>query len=398
MSGDVWRRNLTVLWTGQYISTAGLTVVVPFLPFYMEQLGVEGSARQLWAGVALSAPAVTLALAAPLWGRLGDQHGRKLMVVRALFGIGVSMLLMGLATGPLQFVVYRLAQGAFGGVVDAAAAFAGAATPSEGRGRALGQLQTATAAGALTGPLAGGVLADTIGLRAALLAAAALTVASGLVAAAVLDEPRRVAPVASVSRPKPQAIRELVRSPVARAFLLSGLAASTSVYALIVVFAPHVRGLLDNPQHAGSWVGSLQAVTWAASIVGALWWGKRNDFGRVERNLMVAMVGGAVAVGLQAVVTPVGALVPIRLAQGFFFSAVAPCLFLEVSRSAGEDHQGAYLGTANSVLVVGRILGGLVGALVSSLISTSASIAVIAAVFGLGIIAASAAVHSGRGR
>lgn len=141
------RRNFRVLWATQFISTAGLTVAVPLLPFYLETLGVFGGENHWWTGLCLSAPAITLFLASPLWGKVGDRWGRKWMVVRAVFGLSASMILMGFAQTAWHLLLFRLIQGAFGGVVDAAAAFASSEAPAEKQGRTFGSFQGATAAG-----------------------------------------------------------------------------------------------------------------------------------------------------------------------------------------------------------------------------------------------------------
>lgn len=101
---SVWRTNFRVLWCGQFFAIAGLTVMVPLLPFYLEQLGAsDPQSVRFWTGLALAAPAFSLGLASPLWGKLGDRWGRKWMVVRALFGLGVSVCCMGVVQTPLQF-------------------------------------------------------------------------------------------------------------------------------------------------------------------------------------------------------------------------------------------------------------------------------------------------------
>lgn len=91
------------------MAIAGLTVLVPLLPIYiasLKQLNIFEI--QLWSGIAIAAPAITTMLASPLWGKLGDRLSRKWMVLRALFGLGLCLLLMAFCTTPFQFVLVRL--------------------------------------------------------------------------------------------------------------------------------------------------------------------------------------------------------------------------------------------------------------------------------------------------
>jgi len=370
VSPEPSRLNFRVLWTGQLLAIAGLTVMVPFLPFYMEDLGVHGAEARLWSGLALAAPAVTLLVAAPLWGRLGDHVGRKWMMVRALAGLALSLVLMGFAATPLQFLLCRLFQGACGGVVDAAAAFASAEAPQGTRGRVLGGLQSATAVGSLSGPLLGGPLVDAWGLRPLLLATGLLTGLSALATLWLLRETRRTGP-AGAPPPVLGALLGVLRHRQTRAFALAGLCAQAGVYGLVTVFAPHVRALLAEPGQAATWVGGLQAATWAAGAVGAPWWGRRNDTGAVEPRFAVAALGCAVGVALQGLSLPVGWLLPLRALQGFCFSALAQSVLLRLGREVSAEHQGVQMGVANTFLTLGQIAGAAAGALLAGLLTPS---------------------------
>ena len=79
-----WRRNLAVCVFGSFTTLVSLTLVVPFLPLYVEQLGVQGQASIAeWSGACFAAAFFTAGLVAPLWGKLADRYGRKLMLIRA---------------------------------------------------------------------------------------------------------------------------------------------------------------------------------------------------------------------------------------------------------------------------------------------------------------------------
>lgn len=388
------RRAFAALWLGQFVSVAGLTVVVPLLPFYLAELGTAPGRVPWWTGVSLAAPAVTQVLAGPLWGWVGDRYGRKPMVVRALAGLAVSVGLMALAVTPAQFLACRLLQGLFGGVVPASATFASSFAAPGRRGRALGGLFTATGAGALVGPLLGGLLAGRYGFGALFAGVAALLAVAVVAAAALLTEPSHEP---RQDRPGLAAVRQvtgrLFRARQLRSLLLAGLAGQAATYALVVVFAPRVGQLTGSVGEATAWVGALQAATWAASLAGAPWWGARNDRSRPPRSFAWAAAGCALAVTLQAVPAGPELLLPLRLLQGLCFAALAQSVLHVVGRSVPGPAHGAGLGVTNSLLELGQVLGPLFGALAASLLPPPAAFTTIGGLF---VLAAALALRSAR--
>src|SRR5271154_1436975 len=111
-----WRRNLVVVVLGSFTTIVAMTLLLPFLPLYVEQLGVTDHAAIVqWSGIAYGATFLTAALTAPLWGRLGDRYGRKLMLIRASLGMAVAMSLIGLSQNVYELVGIRLLAGLLGG-------------------------------------------------------------------------------------------------------------------------------------------------------------------------------------------------------------------------------------------------------------------------------------------
>ncbi len=89
-----WRRTLYTIWLTEFIAVLGFNFVLPFIPYYIQELGVTGQQQvALWAGLATSLMSLGFAIMAPIWGTLADQHGRKLMVERAMFGGAVILRL-----------------------------------------------------------------------------------------------------------------------------------------------------------------------------------------------------------------------------------------------------------------------------------------------------------------
>ena len=162
-----WQRNVYAIWVAQFLAMVGLTLIVPFLPFYLRTLGVATTEDvERWSGFLFAAPFLVQTLAAPLWGVLGDRYGRKMMVLRAMLGIGVTNMLSAAVGNAGQLVALRAVQGGVSGFVAAGNALVTATIPPDRMGAALGLLQTSLTGGGIIGPLVGGALADLVGHRA----------------------------------------------------------------------------------------------------------------------------------------------------------------------------------------------------------------------------------------
>src|SRR5579871_191075 len=162
-----WKRNLLVCFLGSVTTIVAMTLLLPFLPLYVEQLGVTDHAAIVqWSGIAYGATFFTAALTAPLWGVLADRYGRKLMLVRASLGMAIAMSLIGMATNVWQLVALRLLAGLLGGYSSASMVLVATQTPKSRSGWALGVLSSGIMAGNLVGPLIGGFLPPLIGIRA----------------------------------------------------------------------------------------------------------------------------------------------------------------------------------------------------------------------------------------
>src|SRR3984885_8175562 len=104
-----WQQNLAVCVFGSFTTIVAMTLLLPFLPLYVEELGVSDHAAVVqWSGAAFGATYLSAALVAPLWGRLADRYGRKLMLIRASLGMAVAISLTGMAHNVWELVGLRL--------------------------------------------------------------------------------------------------------------------------------------------------------------------------------------------------------------------------------------------------------------------------------------------------
>src|SRR5438874_542590 len=185
-----WERTAWIAATTQFFTLVGFGLGLPFLPMYVQALGVTDRAQvALWSGVVSGSAALTMAVLAPVWGVLADRYGRKPMLVRSMLGGAIVIGAMGFVGDVWQLEAVRLVQGAVTGSQAAAAALVAAATPTHQVGFALGLVSTAVQVGNTIGPVIGGVSVGSLGFRGSFVLGGALLLIGGLMAIFWVDEP-----------------------------------------------------------------------------------------------------------------------------------------------------------------------------------------------------------------
>ena len=168
-----WQRNVYAVTAASFLGYTGFTVVMPFLPLFIGQLGVSDTgAIAVWTGISLGVTPGLTAVLAPAWGKLGDRFGRKIMVERSLVSFVVLMAAMAFVTRPWHVVALRIVQGLFAGYGSLSVAMAAESAPRDRMPAAIGLVQTAQRLGPGVGPVIGGLLAGVFGLRPAFIVTA----------------------------------------------------------------------------------------------------------------------------------------------------------------------------------------------------------------------------------
>jgi DHA1 family multidrug resistance protein-like MFS transporter len=187
-----WRRNQAAITAAAFVGFAGFTLVMPFLPLYFRELGVtEIGEISLWTGVTLGISPAIAALTGPLWGRVGDRFGNKLLIQRSLVSFIVVMTSMAFVTSPWQLFALRALQGFFAGYGPLTLSMAALSAPRDKMAAAIGTVQTAQRMGPALGPVIGGFLAPAVGLRNAFLVAAGFYAVALVMITTLYREPAR---------------------------------------------------------------------------------------------------------------------------------------------------------------------------------------------------------------
>ncbi len=161
-----WRKTIFFIWVAQILSISGFSFALPFIPFYIQEMGItDKDSVKLWSGILMAVATFSLALASPIWGALGDRYGRKKMLLRAMGSGVVIMIGMSYAQSVEHLVILRIAQGLFTGTMAMSMIFAAATAPQERSGSTLGFIHTANFIGFFFGPMLGGFAAQMVGYR-----------------------------------------------------------------------------------------------------------------------------------------------------------------------------------------------------------------------------------------
>jgi MFS family permease len=167
----------------------GFTLVMPFLPLYFHQLGVERVGEvAMWSGLSLGVTPALTALLSPFWGRLADRYGRKIMVERSLASFVVIMAATAFVTRAWHVLALRAIQGLFAGYGSLTLTMGADSAPEGRMAQSIGLVQTAQRLGPALGPVFGGTLAALVGLRHAFLVAAAFYAISVILVFILYDE------------------------------------------------------------------------------------------------------------------------------------------------------------------------------------------------------------------
>jgi EmrB/QacA subfamily drug resistance transporter len=169
------------------------TILATGLPVIASDLGSVSDVSWVVTAYVVAAAATT-----PLWGKLGDRHGRKLLLEVALCVFIAASALCGAAQDITQLIFLRLIQGAAaGGLMTLAMAAVGDLVAPRERGRYQGYIAATFAVATIVGPLIGGVLVDHASWRWVFLVNLPLGVAALIALAARLPAP----PVERPGRP-----------------------------------------------------------------------------------------------------------------------------------------------------------------------------------------------------
>ena len=374
---ELWKRNLLIIWPTQFLSFASFTMILPFAPFYMQEMGVRDPARlTILVAIYAAAGPACLFVASPFWGSMADRFGRKLMVLRSHAAAAVVLAGMGMVGSPLYLIVFRMFQGLATGTVTAAQIMVAHTTPARRNGAAFGILGSAQNCGAMMGLAGGGILSHAYGYRVPCFVAAAC---QGLAFVLVLVGTRdtKIEPTIR-AKGDPTLLAELRHA-------LPLLALISIVIILKRLDEPYfplfVQLLRFEEGDAALWTGWAGAAAGLAALIAGILCGHLADTVEVAVLVVAACIGAAFLLFLHPFLVGMGWLMAVRFGYGFVWGGLDTLVHVGLAKGTPENRRGITFGWAGSARSVGLMFGPIGGGLIVGAVGIRALFPIVAVLY-----------------
>lgn len=360
---ETWKRTVYISLVCVFCTAFGVSQLAPILPLYFHNLGVQTpEAMSLWSGLATGATYIIVCLAAPFWGRVADKKGRKITLIRSSFGMALCNILIAFQTTPEGVVLIRLVQGLVSGFYSASITLIASESPIERTGWALGLLASANLAGSLIGPLLGGYIADTVGIRNDFIIVGTLMGLAGVLATIFIHENY-------VPQPNPEklSIRKL-KEQIPEFNSIVALCVASFIYAICImslqpVISVYIKGIVPSDTENLAFIaGAVFSAMGIAQLMSSSPLGKLVDKIGPRKVLVVSLIYVGILNIPQAYVSDVYQLAIIRFLQGFGLGGMLPALNTYLSSKTPREFTGQVFSYNQSCLFFGYFLGSVGGA------------------------------------
>lgn len=365
---ESWRVNLISVWFGCFFTGLAISQILPFLPLYISQLGVNShEALSMWSGLTFSVTFLISAIVSPLWGSLADRKGRKLMLLRASLGMAIAILLQAFATNVWQLFLLRGIMGLTSGYIPNAMALVASQVPRERSGWALSTLATAQISGVIGGPLMGGFIADHVGLRPVFFITAMLLIVSFMVTLFLIKEGVRPTLKKSERLSGKAVFASLPYPALVISLFFTTLVIQLCNGSISPILALFIKSMAPDSNNIAFLSGLIASVPGVSALISAPRLGKLGDRIGTERILMATLICAVVLFFAMSWVTTPFQLGVLRFLLGFADGAMLPAVQTLLVKYSSDQITGRIFGYNQSFMYLGNVAGPLMGATVSAM-------------------------------
>ncbi|MGR9048325.1 MFS transporter [Halobacillus faecis] len=355
------------MWTANFFIAGSITMVLPFLSLYIEELGNYTDAYvQTWSGWVFGITFVSAFLCSPIWGKIGDKYGRKNILIISATGLAVSVFLMGFVSSVWQLFLLRLFMGIFTGFIPMSQALISTQTPKNIAGQVLGSLQTGSITGSLMGPMLGGWIADSIGYATTFHYVSITVALSALIVFFGIHEQRikKEGDHEKTSYQSREVLAHIFKHPVLLMVMIVSLFVQMAHFSIQPILSLFV-GDLHGPENLALFSGIAFSAAGLGNLMMAKQWGKIADrIGYVKILVSLLFMAGIVYLPA-AFVTNIWQLVVLRFLLGVSIGGIIPVRTAYIRQEAPVAMQGEVLGYNTSIRFLGNIIGPSMGGMIA---------------------------------
>lgn len=360
-----WRVNLWVLCVCTVFTSASYTMIIPFLPVYLLEIGVLDQDVAMWSGAVFSVSFLVGGIMAPIWGKIADKSGKKPMALRAGFCLTVVYALGAFVQSPEQLFCVRILQGFANGFMPASLALVATGTPQKELGMSLGIMQTGNIVGSVLGPLLGGSLAHIFGMRVSFLIAGAFLFVAAVAVAVFVKETKPEQSGAAKS-----SMLDDFKASLHNSILMEMLVLTVVVQIAILILQPvvtlYIAELQGGVGDAVLAAGIIFSMGGIAGAFAAPFWGRFGQTSGYFKAMTIAFIGAGVFNFMQYFPTSVWGFGVLQFFVGMFIVGVNPSISALLVNSTKADFRGRAFGIATTANQFGSMIGPLVGGAISA--------------------------------
>ena len=361
-----WKVVLALLTCNVLFMSASYTMIIPFLPMYLtNELGVDDTSVSLWAGLSFSVTFFVSAVMAPIWGRIADRKGKRLMAMRASLLIAISYLLGGIVTSPEQLIIVRVFQGFASGLWPMDLALMTLYAPQERLGFSLGIMQGTLTAGGVVGPLLGGVLAELFGMRTSFYIGGLALFINFLAFTFIIKEPPMPKSTVPLTAEEKNPMH-LWHIPILRTMMIVSTLAQMVLYILMPVITTYIKALAGSMDNIVFVAGAVFSLSGIAGAIAAPLWGIYGTRRTYFNSMFLAMLFGGIMFTLQGIPDTLMPFAVMQFGVGLFIAGIQPSLIAIIAQHTPPQLKGSVFGLLFSAQQIGGAAGPLLGGVVAT--------------------------------
>ena len=381
-------RNVWIITTSMTVLAICYTMIIPFLPIYLLELGVPKDDVALWSGLVFGITFLIAGIMAPIWGKIADNKGKKRMALRAGFAIAVSYVLIGMVTDQYQLLMGRALVGFANGFYPAAMTMVSLSVDEKQVGRALGIFQTGLILGNVVGPFLGGAVESVVGMRPVFYISGIAVFIATLAVLFLVKEPKlevenTTSKEQSKQPVKATSLREDFKSVQEQPVLVRLLWIYFFMQCVIMMLQPilalyvgDMQGTMEGAAIISATILSIGGL--AGSLTTNIWvrLGERRGY---FRTISYCMLGSGVVLLLQSLPVGIWWFGVLQVLIGSCIVGINPSLSAAVTLNTEPGFRGRMFGMTTTA----QQFGSMVGPVFASIVSTYIGISYVFSITGL---------------